>query len=338
MTLAETPLFSKLPRLRWAIGIALVLVCSIAIADQKDDLATLELEAAQAENGTAFQSAVRKFLDVPGNVDRINTLRKHADDTLSLCGAWELVRDSVPVERQGRPNNLRRPNAIAIERFLGFAEGRLRIEIPAWWERNVRDCVSDGAASWPMSGPRAATQYHAAPSPPGLFPDAKDRQLVITWYYGVIPVKDSFMLSSGIYRKHDGDAKTSQPPPDELPRITCKLPAQIVEKLREGPLNALTCYMDDHFCLVAVTPLLMDASPYEVYCIDHREERTVWQATVWTGGGDKGPLGPRGGEHAASIELKQGRVLIFGVESRGAYFEGFSLKDGKPLVRFSTSY
>jgi hypothetical protein len=67
-------------------------------------------------------------------------LTSHSNDGVALQAAWEEVAITVP-EKEG--TGVYRPDRHKLDWFLGFLEGRLRVQAPRWWA----DCLLDARAN-----------------------------------------------------------------------------------------------------------------------------------------------------------------------------------------------
>jgi hypothetical protein len=63
----------------------------------------------------------------------IKTIEKTAPDGIALRAAWEEVLRSFPTGIQEKETSL---DVRLLSRFLGFLEGRLRVTVPASWEKS----------------------------------------------------------------------------------------------------------------------------------------------------------------------------------------------------------
>lgn len=100
-------------------------------------------------------------------------------------------------------------------------------------------------------------------------------------------------------------------------------------------IGLLWVSMDDNVCIQLYPELF---NPYQIVCVRHRSGKVVWRGKVWssmTGGGMSG----RPAKHLAIPVVHRNLVYIFGADGGGAiYLEVFRIKDGKPVLRFSTAY
>src|SRR5207248_1674736 len=71
-------------------------------------------------------------------------LMKDEDTNIALLAAWEQVRLTVPDKELERRMSV---DARKLAWFLGFLEGRARVELPAWWAEAIRGCDAYGRDS-----------------------------------------------------------------------------------------------------------------------------------------------------------------------------------------------
>jgi hypothetical protein len=83
-------------------------------------------------------------------------------------------------------------------------------------------------------------------------------------------------------------------------------------------------------------PILREAGfRFPIQVSDRKTKHILWKGEVWAAGRT---VLAGVGAHQIEFVVSQGRLFVFGVESHGAYAEGFNLKDGTPLVRFCSCY
>src|SRR5262249_50953281 len=63
-------------------------------------------------------------------------LRAHESDEIALRAAWEEILLRIPETTR---LNAVRPDQRLLQRFVGFVEGRLRANVPKWWEDTLLD-------------------------------------------------------------------------------------------------------------------------------------------------------------------------------------------------------
>jgi hypothetical protein len=115
---------------------------------QPIDISRLRDRIKSSSNGGELQLLFRESFSDEADPDFVRKCLADSDDTLSCRAAWQAVKDSVPAKKPSRPADLRAPNALAIERFLGFVDGRLRVQMPSWWEDSLRSARLRGEATW----------------------------------------------------------------------------------------------------------------------------------------------------------------------------------------------
>jgi hypothetical protein len=65
----------------------------------------------------------------------LRRLQMNASDTIAIQAAWEEVERTIPTN----PEQVVRPARDKLARFLGFLEGRARVQAPSWWEDALLD-------------------------------------------------------------------------------------------------------------------------------------------------------------------------------------------------------
>lgn len=195
-----------------------------------------------------------------------------------------------------------------MHRFVGFVEGRLRLELPRSWQR----------------------------------------ELVAARYYGrrhlAIPTKlddEPYVWSEAGWARppHLGLRKTQTGLQVVSEQGTCNIRTETIAKARADysaiieNLNILM--VSDRRCIVALHDDLW--TPYPIYCLEPRSGDIVWQSEVWAEVPViRGVSGPT--PHWIDIRRCGNRVYIFGTCLFSMYIEAFALDDGDNEVRFSTSY
>jgi hypothetical protein len=236
---------------------------------------------------------------------KVRSLKFHENDSLSLRAAWIEVRIALPKDEQRR---LTRPKSNALYRFLGFAEGRLRVTLPSWWE----ECILQ------VSGYDQSQAWFPAPS----------RKQYRNTAFGLQGLHGTTLLEQkgGILLKH-GDYQVLVP---------TGAFRQILEDARSTCIGEYVsvCFSSSR-CYLAIHGDY--ALQYSLNSIDRNSGKVLWKSPVWAGGGT---LMPQGGEghHRVQILVDGDRVVVFGVALDTAYIEVFRTNDGSSLCRFSTSY
>jgi hypothetical protein len=74
---------------------------------------------------------------------------------------------------------------------------------------------------------------------------------------------------------------------------------------------------------------------FQMACVDARSGRGLWETNVWATG--LGCFMGNWPEERVTVVPGDGLVVVFG-ESLVPYIEGFDIRDGRPVFRFSTNY
>jgi hypothetical protein len=253
------------------------------------------LDAKGPHHAAASYRALFKSVKSEG----LRRLQMNSSDTIAIQAAWEELELTIPTN----PDRVVRPDRDKLARFLGFLEGRARVQAPQWWTDAVLDARANRrgnvyAGGLSMSEDREGKDKAAMPPPLATF-DRQDGKAVVR-------------VNSN-----------SAPIPDDLR-----------EKLRmDGLKDSLTALMTRRHCYVAAYDSV--GYPYELACLDRSSGKIRWLANVWASW-----WGGATGHHSQWVEVtEQGdRVVVFGVASVGFHAEGFRVEDGVNLFRFSNSY
>jgi hypothetical protein len=232
----------------------------------------------------------------------IRTLELHPRDGVAIQAAWEEVR--LTIAEKGVESAVR-PDRHKLDWFLGFLEGRARLNPPKWWSEVVLDCRAN----------RRDNIYFLLPEKP--------------LYHKVGSDEDSIYAPLHTTLKMEGRQAVLR-----VGKQSTQIP---VELLRKDDLGRLWCdvsaLMTASRCFLAVHDSV--GYPYDLVCIDRVTGKTLWKSAVfgtwWYGAS---------GQHRMYVTIvEQGeRVIVFGSAYTGAHVEAFRAEDGANLFRFSTSY
>ena len=109
-----------------------VLMSRSSGADSEGDGKLLE-QVQQAKNLKDLAKAYEKACETASKeeLDRLKTCRQSG---IAIRAAWEEIRRTIPADTPRRESTNRRINSEAMQRFLGFVEGRLPVRLPWWWK------------------------------------------------------------------------------------------------------------------------------------------------------------------------------------------------------------
>ena len=200
------------------------------------------------------------------------------------------------------------------KRFLGFVEGRLRLDLPAWWELMFeRGRWSGGriyfswrearrlwtvANEWELSGLDTVS--------------AHGKELTITKGDRSISLRKSLFVEF-----------------ENVPGAWA--PSEI------GPVMGA---IDESIAFVAFhgSPTV-PTGPTWLYAIDRATNKLLWEVLIDNGiEPGLGMTGTYSGSYAEVVIVGDDRVAVFGGHDLAMYLHVFNKSNGEPLVRFATSH
>jgi hypothetical protein len=261
----------------------------------------IEQVVLKAEDTGQAEKAYHKLFSIAGT-DGIYPLKFHPNDNISLHAAWEEAR--LTILRNEKNRDADSITHQALQRFVGFLEGRLRTSMPNWWENGFR---------------RVETSEPGDVHP--LVAQAQD-----------------------LYCYHKTGAGYSASPntvvvgPTEKPVLTIgsesvSIPPRILERKRAlGGVGGISAAVDDHYWYIT----FHSSVPYShnLVCIEKKSGKVLWNNSVW----GEGIAGYEGGGHFHLVQVvpQAQRVLVFGGGAGFLYLQAFNKSDGKSLFRFWT--
>jgi hypothetical protein len=239
------------------------------------------------------------FAELYRNADKqaLAALKGHTDPGVAIRTAWEEMYQRNPPENAAEVT--REFGALALERFVGFVEGRLRIQVPdAWWQTI--------AAAERRPGQR------------GIFYRIDtDCRYTLAGRTLITPgmTLDDVAIS-------DGNSRVVIPP-------------AVMQSHPQTSWHAACVQIESSEWFLAF-PQSFD-SRYTLYCIGREDQAVRWSQPVWASEHEWSPPGGTGySYHCVSIVCRDDAVTVFGNSGVGAYIEVFRRVDGTPLMRFCT--
>jgi len=257
------------------------------------------------------------------SAEQVQEYKSHPHNTIALHAAWDEVKRATrigpkyreEIDKEG-PEPQFKMDRRALQRFLGFVEGRLQVAPPGWWQDAVGRAYAYGndlSALW-LPGHNKKMPYSKT-----------EFGLHVHNQLSVEPLADGALeVISG--------------------NLSCRIPAKYFDDLKPdedatkpGILFkddiGLSAWMDDERCVFTFHGGA-DAG-FSLHCIDRKSSKEIWSTYV---GGHL--FGGFGGGFFHSVEFRrQGDALyIFGMCGTLFYIEGVSLKDGSSLFHFGTAY
>lgn len=254
---------------------------------------------AKNESEAPWEFAVRVSARVSGvSSQDLERLVVDPDCTIALSAGWRRVLMTVPEDDQ---SDQIRPDEVAIHRFLGLVEGRVRVPIPPIWVAGVTSVIFNRAErpDW--------DDYLSFPTP---------KRLDEASYKPRADVGDaSFRRANDRWLVTQGSEEWSLPAYDGV-----------------GPVDYVRVHLcggDAYVALYAWPP-----DGHMVHAIDRNSGEVMWSSKVW---GSCGLLAYSGwGWHEVAFRSTSDKLVVFGLSSNIAYIEVFDKHTGADLWRFNT--
>jgi hypothetical protein len=272
----------------------------MAAAEPDSEIKKMVLDVLYQEEARLADQRYRVLFDAV-SIDALRQLKADPHDSIALQAAWEEVQLSLPEKDQQQPTPVQ---PAKLERFLGFLEGRGRVEIPHWWENALREVRSRGRDH------KVFCLSHVL-----AFQRGKSTGLRITTEEGV-----SLSKENGTIKLRVG--KESLVMPREL----------IIEDRVLDRYDDLSVLISGQHWYVAMYDTV--GCKYPLVCLENKTGKMLWQAVVWgTWWWESSGL------HSQRVTLSKQdeRVVVFGASNTGAHVEAFRASDGTNLFRVSTT-
>lgn len=230
--------------------------------------------------------------------DSLLRLQMNASDTIAIQAAWQQVELTVPE----KPEETVRPNRDRLARFLGFLEGRARLQAPQWWAEALLDARANRRGNVYAGGLNVAGRRGPKP-------------------IAAAPRKATFGKQEGR-------------PVVRVGSVFAPIPEDLQDTLKFNEFNdGVSALITPARCYVAVHDSV--GYPYRLACVERVSGKTGWVAKVWASwwGAATGV-----GQQWVEVTEQGDRVVVFGVASVGFHVEAFRKDDGVNLLRFSNSY
>jgi sugar lactone lactonase YvrE len=218
------------------------------------------------------------------------------DDEMAVRAAWERLLLDFP---EVTHHHLTEVSPNGAERFCGFIEGRLHVQIPDWWEEALR-----GANGFVRNNVRFERPVHWP------FQKVGGR---VALPRGTVSMKDDLSVLT-------------------VEQARVALPLDVMLDVTHLPGAQLALCMAGRFCFVA--PHGNRTIPYRVYCLDPEKSKVVWKTAVVPRKGIRGWSG--WGWHCVGLVATRASVVVFGAGDGVLYLQGLSKNEGKTLFRFNS--
>ncbi len=251
------------------------------------------------------------------------------NDSIAIHAAWSQLLRAVPIPEPANAffemDRAVWPGPVfvgiiepeGLSRFLGFVEGRMKVDIPKWWEWCLRRNAITGNRHLQFVG--------------FLPPFANERTRILP--SRTVRLSGTTLTIYSSIKKITAEGNTLLIEDGDRP---CKFSMNRLPQLDVENANCAMAIGKRHIYIA-----VFDIVPNEfgMYCIERDTGTLAWRTNVWaldlsthTPGGTTGPA-----DHVAFITVKDGTAFVWGGDGQGMYVESFDDK-GKAVLRFSTNF
>lgn len=296
--------------------IGLLLWCFVSqVATACDITPSNSAEGLEAAGSVTERRERTRDLLKSAEQERIKRLIVHESDDVALAAAWELVRRTMPEANDAaeEPPASKPIDSRAVHRFLGVAQGRLRTEIPTWWEKRL------------LGSTAFSQDVLAYPDFQSLGRPATTPQMI-----GDFRLAGFFPQDQGLSSKDETTVYTKD-------SVQSLIPNEIMDRLGVRPISAVISgsSQGDRYFVASHSDL---SGRYSLCSWVHGRSDLEWCEWVWTGFPSVPGTSGAGHVHYSWIIPTESTVYVFGDCGYWLYIEGFRIEDGQPSFRFSTSY
>jgi hypothetical protein len=272
----------------------------MAAAEPDSEIKKMVLDVLNQQEARLADQRYRALFDAVGS-DALGQLKADPHDSIALQAAWEEVQLSLPEKDQPQPTRVQ-PGKL--ERFLGFLEGRGRVQIPRWWEIALGEAKSRGRDH------RVTCSSNALAFQRG--------KRIITGLR--IRTEEGISLS-----KENGTITL------RVGKQSLVVPKELIIEDRVLADNLTVLISGQHWYVALYDTV---GYKYPLVCLENKTGKMLWQAVVWGTW-----WWEYSGLHSQRVSLSKqdDRVVVFGASSTGAHVEAFKASDGTNLFRVSTT-
>lgn len=237
-------------------------------------------------------------------LDSLQRLMMGKTDDVAIAAAWELVLRKSN-SHFGENKIVTKPSDELLSWFVGFIEGRLRVQVPIEWNRCLKGLRAVGYFISTDIDPFSAEAPYTQTSD-----DTR-----------------SFPKSIKVEEKEEGIDLIVGSRHLLLPR---NIALEEVEELRAISASAV----GDKILVVFLPDL--PAKTEKLFCFEKTGE-LKWTGSVWTGLGTRGGGFTGIGFQWVFWSSRDDIIYLFGAFTEGLYIEGFDVRDGQNIFRFHTT-
>src|SRR5262249_25475939 len=172
-------------------------------------------------------------------VTGLPALKRHRNDSIAIQAAWEEVTLTVPE----MPERAVRLDGQKLRWFLGFLEGRTRIQAPDWWVEMLMDSRANAGDN--------------------IYPGKSDKHP-----YDKAGLGAMYAPIGTTLKREDGDIEL------RVGKEAVKIPASVFPRGR-----AASALMTPRYAYVAIHG--QEGYPYFLFCMDRQTSKVAWKTRVW---------------------------------------------------------
>lgn len=261
---------------------------------QNDDVLLLPVKARYASEIAADFNGL--FCETTS--DCLAELKQHREASVAIRAAWEAAKRALVNSKDADTDA---PRRAAVERFLGFLEGRLHLALPRSWEQSMRAAHLGGYRHIGFRGTSV--------------PPTFSREL-------------SIWLSPGLRVKRGDPCKLI------VGSKVVSLNRSTFDKLMDRGEIVLKAFVVGEKCYLVAFGGMGQLS--DVLRINGSTGEVIWSANAW---GTGWVVWTGRGEPTYNVELLEdsGTVYLLGSGSAGGVIEGYDVTSGAVVLRFATT-
>ena len=263
--------------------------------------------------------------------EELRSLKRNSTLGMAVFAAWESEFALVPLSSRFPELAIQEKNSAELfrderprlwtvapahlDRFIGFLEGRLQVEVPGWWQRQLfrNRFTRDGFGDW--------------------FPDEDSPDDKEVWRFeGLVLDRIVVETFDGTRLRREGDRVVVESDDNAV--------SIVFDEFEQHAFGQCATFFSDTTAFMAFPRSRSYSFP--LVAVDRKSGGIRWRTSVWAlafGEYSPGGSGGKGWEGtAATVTGSASVVYVFGCDGAGIYIEGFDMMTGDPVLRFSSNY
>jgi hypothetical protein len=252
---------------------------------------------------------------VRANPEQLQKLTVDANDETAIRAAWEKARRQLAEDIVADGHNKEGTLLKGADQFVGFLEGRLRVPVPRWWGSELAQARARELEKLEF--------FNGIDTLGDVVRQIQNAPRGISTAFGVVPT---------VEQNDTGDVKVV------WDNRKIQVSAKQIPNDPKTPDWAGLVYRDRCF-IVRYDRQDLPWLNVELCCVDPGSSIVVWSTKRIfdvrreSGGGCSGSS-----IHHVALVCRDDVVVLFGMEFSMIYIEAFRLSDGRPLMRFNSTY